>query len=64
MKNYKIGILGSKHWGDMLDKPIFREVEGFPPPLHPTPTRGNPDFYALLKYQGIVFALKMLIKVN
>ena len=41
-ENYKIGISGSKQWGNMgVDKPIFRVVWGIPP-VPPPPTRGNP----------------------
>ena len=38
-ENYKIGIFGSRKWGE--DKPIFRVV-GNPPSPSPTTTRRNP----------------------
>ena len=45
-ENYKIGIIGSKQWGDKGgDKPIFRAVGGIPP-QSPPPTRGNPEQYS------------------
>ena len=51
-ENDKIGILGSKQWGDMGgDKPIFRVGGGGIPPSPPLvpPTRGNPDMYTQIK---------------